>query len=506
MEDLTDEGVDAAALVLPSAESVQDDLARWSLESPVFATLLERGSPVAALRQLGAIWHRSGDTERAAAIYRAALALAPDEAWLWRDLAGVYQGTARADLAMRCVRNALSIDPGHAATWLQYAALAERMENAELAEEGFLRALALDPDLADARFGLGVLHMKAFRFEEAIANLKEVLARGGADEVVHISLGHALYMTAGFAESAEAFEQAAACSPLVGNSLRRYARAKTFATIIAGDLGHALAEYPALAGSEVEPLDEIARDGFGLLSAYGHGDAALALGQWRLSRNPEDPVQQYLNDAVARKPIDAVPGAYVETYFDSFAAGFDEKLLGVLNYRVPRDLAALVGGHRSAFSRMLDLGCGTGLAGEHLARFGTNLTGVDLSAGMLAEAAKRPVYSALTKHEAVGFLKAHPACFDLVFAADLLIYFGRIEELIAAVAQATMRSGIFTLSIELAEHRDFEVRPSGRFAHSESYLVSRTAPCFEIIQQQATGLRLEAGVPVKGLLVVLRRR
>jgi predicted TPR repeat methyltransferase len=469
--------------------------------------LLERhGSPVAALRRLGTIWQQSGDAERAASIYRAALSLAPDDAWLWRDLAGVYQTTSRADLAMRCVRKALSIDADHAATWLQYAALAETTESAEHAEEGFLRALALDPDLADARFGLGVLHMKAFRFEEAIVNLREVIARGGADEVVHVALGHALYMTAGFAESAQAFEKAAAYAPLQGNSLRRYARARTFATIVEGDLARALAEYPALAGSEVEALDEIAADGFGLLSAYGHGDAALALGKWRLLQNPADPVQQHLNDAVARKSIDAVPGAYVEKYFDSFAIGFDEKLTGVLNYRVPRDLAALVGGHRSAFSGIIDLGCGTGLAGEHLARFGTNLVGVDLSAGMLAEAAKRPAYSALTKSEAVGFLKAHPAAFDLVFAADLLIYFGRLDELMAAVAQATIPGGIFALSIELAEHHDFTVLPSGRFAHSESYLASRTAPYFEIVQQQAAELRLEAGVPVKGQLVVLRRK
>jgi predicted TPR repeat methyltransferase len=506
MKDLTDESVDAA-LILPSAETVHDDLALWSHESPLFAILLERhGSPVAALRQLGAIWHRSGETERAAGVYRAALSLAPDEAWLWRDLAGVYQAAGRADLAMRCVRKALNIDADHAATWLQYAALAESTGNAEHAEEGFLRALALDPDLADARFGLGVLHMKAFRFEEAVAHLKEVVARGGADETVYLSLGHALYMTAGFAQSAQAFEKAAAYAPLQGIGLCKYARARTFATIIEGDLARALAEYPALAGSEAEPLDVIARDGFGFLSAYGHGAAALALGQWRLLRNPEDPVQQHLNDAVARKSIDAVPAAYVEAYFDSFAAGFDEKLLGVLNYRVPRDVAALVGGHRSGFSRMLDLGCGTGLAAEHLARFGTNLVGVDLSAGMLAEAAKRAAYSALAKNEAVDFLKTHPVAFDLVFAADLLIYFGKLDELIAAVAQATVPGGIFALSVELAEHHDFELLPSGRFAHSGSYLASRTAPYFEIVQRQATELRLEAGVPVKGLLVVLRRR
>lgn len=507
MNGFAGEGVDAAALVLPSIESVDGKLEFWSNEFPVFAALLERhGSPVPALRQWGAIWRKSGDMERAASAYRAALSLAPDEAWLWRDLAGVYQCTPRTDLAMLCVREALGIDAAHAATWMQYAVLAETMNSAGRAEEGFLRALALDPDLADARFGLGVLYMKAFRFEEAAANLKEVIARGGADEVVYISLGHALYMAAGFQESAEAFEKAAAYAPLRENSLSRYARARTFATIIEGNLERALSEYPALAGSEVESLDEITRDGFGLLSAYGYAEAALAVGKWRLLQNPGDPIQRHLNDAVARNSVEAVPGTYVETYFDSFAVGFDEKLLGVLKYRVPQDLAALVGAHRSTFSHMLDLGCGTGLAAEHLAGFGTTLVGVDLSAGMLAQAAKRGTYGTLTRREAVDFLNAHPASFDLVFAADLLIYFGRLDELIAAVAQATAPGGIFALSIELAEHHDFEILTSGRFAHATSYLASKTAPYFEMVQQQTTELRLEAGVPVKGLLVVLRRQ
>jgi predicted TPR repeat methyltransferase len=62
------------------------------------------------------------------------------------------------------------------------------------------------------------------------------------------------------------------------------------------------------------------------------------------------------------------------------------------------------------------------------------------------------------------------------------------------------------LSIELAEHHDFEILPSGRFAHATSYLASKTAPYFEIVQQRSTELRLEAGIPVKGLLVILRRQ
>jgi len=413
---------------------------------------------------------------------------------------------SRTDLAAVSLRTALVIDDAHAGTWLQYAILADNISSVERAEKAYRRALSIDPNLTDASFGLGLLYLKALRFEESVASLRKVVTQGGADAFVYISLGHALYMASRFSESAEAYEMASTFGPLEGNSLRRYARARTFATMIEGDIGRALADYPALAGSEAETIDEITRDGFGLFSAYGYKDAALAIGQLRLSVNPEDPIQQHLNNAVAGSLIDSVPNAYVEAYFDSFAAGFDEKLVGVLKYQVPRDLAGLIGGHRSTFSHMLDLGCGTGLAGEFLAGFGKDLVGVDLSTQMLAHAEERQTYSRVVKSEAVDFLHAHPVSFDLVFAADLLIYFGRIEELIAAVAQAMTSGGIFAASIELADNDDYELLPSGRFAHAESYLASLTAPYFDNLEQRRTELRLEAGVAVMGALFVLRRK
>jgi predicted TPR repeat methyltransferase len=502
-----DADADGAALALLMAESQPDAVGRWARELPAFAGLLDTyQSPVLALRHFGSMCRRSGNHDRAAAAFLAALALAPDEVWLWRDLAGIYQQMARTEAAMICARKALSIDAAHAATWLQYAILAEAMTQVPAAEEAYLRALALDPALTDASFALGLLYLKAFRFEEAAFRLNDMVERGDVDAIVYVSLGNALYMACRFAESAEAYAHASAYAPLEGHSLRKFARARTFAAIISGDIEQALADYPALAGGEIESLNDITRDAFSLFSAYGYPEAALAVGKWRLSLNPEDPVQQHLNDAVARKPVDGVPAAYVEAYFDSFAEGFDEKLVGVLGYQVPRDLAALVGGHRPSFAHMLDLGCGTGLAAPFLAGFGPHLAGVDLSARMLEQAGKHAAYSHLTKSDAVAFLDGHPGSFDLIFAADLLIYFGRLDALIASVARATMRGGIFAASIELAREGEFEILPSGRFAQAASYVASLAAPYFDILDQTPTSLRLEAGVAVPGVLFVFRRR
>jgi len=396
-------------------------------------------------------------------------------------------------------------DIANAQDWLRRAAAADAAGDVAAAEQGFLQALSLNAALVDARFGLGVTYFRSARYREAALELRAVVAAGAADAVTGILLGKSLYLTGEFPESAKAFELALTSMPLQGDSLRCYARAKTYATMIAGNIADALADYPALAGAEAEPIETVIRDGFGLLSAYGHRDAAAALGQLLITKNPDDVVQRHLNDAVAGRAIDHVPASYVEAHFDAFANGFDDKLVKVLGYRVPEQMAELVSRHRTAFDHVLDLGCGTGLAGAHLRPLAGRLSGVDLSARMLEQAGRRDVYDVLTHAEALAHLAAHAATFDLVFAADTLIYFGRLDAVMAAVAEAMNPGGIFAASVETSMH-DFEIMPSGRFAHADAYVMRLAEPYFELLERQATDIRLEANTPAKGALFVWRRR
>lgn len=389
--------------------------------------------------------------------------------------------------------------------WLRRAAAADAAGDVAAAEHGYLQALSLDAALVDARFGLGVTYFRSMRYREAAVALRAVVAAGAADAVTGILLGKSLYLTGEFPESAEAFELALMTMPLQGDSLRCYARARTYGAMIAGNIVDALADYPAVAGAEAEPIETVIRDGFGLLSAYGHSDAAAALGQLLITQNPDDAVQRHLNDAVAGRAIDSVPASYVEAHFDAFADGFDDKLVNVLGYRVPERLAGLVGRHRTAFDHVLDLGCGTGLAGAHLRPLVARLSGVDLSARMLEQAGRRDVYDVLTHAEALTHLAAHAATFDLVFAADTLIYFGRLDAVMAAVAEAIEPGGIFAASFETSRH-DFEIMPSGRFAHADAYVMRLAEPHFDLLERQATDIRLEANAPAKGALFVWRRR
>lgn len=391
-----------------------------------------------------------------------------------------------------------------AQTWLRRAVVADAAGDAAAAEHAFLQALSHDAGLADARFGLGVTYFRLARYDEAAAALQAVVAAGAGDAVTCMLLGKSLYLVGRFSESSAAFEVALRSTRLQDDSLRCYARARTYAAIIDGRIPEAFANYSALAGAEAEPIETVIRDGFGLLSAYGHRDAAASLGEWLIAANPDDAVQRHLNDAVAGRAID-VPAAYVEAHFDAFADGFDDKLVNILGYRVPERMADLVRRHQASFDHVLDLGCGTGLAGEHLRSISGTLSGVDLSARMLEQAGRRQMYDMLVHAEALAHLVAYPTTFDLVFAADTLIYFGKLDALMAAVAQATIPGGIFAASIENAG-QDFEILPSGRFAHAEAYVTRLAEPYFERLDRQATDIRLEANMPAKGTLLVWRRR
>ena len=253
------------------------------------------------------------------------------------------------------------------------------------------------------------------RFDEAVAYLRVTVALEPTQAVAAVCFGQALYANGDFAASATAFEAAAALAPLNANAHQKFARARTFATMLAGRVEEALAAYPGLAGSEAEERSAILYAAFSLFSAGGHRVAAIEIGRLRLAEDPGDPIQLYLLDALCGTPHDSAPVDYLEHYFDQFAPEFDEKLVAILGYRVPQQLQALVATHRNHFEDVLDLGCGTGLAVEHLVTFGGPVTGVDLSTRMLVEASKRGLYRALVKAEALVYLKEQLSRHDLVF-------------------------------------------------------------------------------------------
>jgi SAM-dependent methyltransferase len=144
--------------------------------------------------------------------------------------------------------------------------------------------------------------------------------------------------------------------------------------------------------------------------------------------------------------------AYVTSTFDAFAESFDAKL-GKLQYRAPQlvaDALARCAGEHCGHLVALDAGCGTGLCGPLIAPWVAHLTGVDLSAGMIERARGRGVYDELERAELTAYLERHPASFDLIVSADTLVYFGPLEQVLAAAAGALRPGGLLIFTAEEA--------------------------------------------------------
>jgi predicted TPR repeat methyltransferase len=403
---------------------------KFFADFPEFRGLVEKyGLGADALRRFGLIHWKSGDFALATEAFGAALAWEPANTWIWEDLGGAYLAADNTKMAFQCVNRSIEIDDGRAQSWLLLATILDRTEDHQGAELAYGRAIVLEETLSGAHFGLGIIHLRNGRLPQALQCLRRAVTYDPLNAFAHVCLGHACYATGDFAGAVQSLDCATTLAPLDAASARIRMKSMTFRDIIEGHLDDALARYSALADDRDQEHGDISQEAFTLLNVYGYREAAHAVGLFRLRRDPDDLVQKYMNSAVAGEQLPAAPSEYIETYFDSLAPGFDRKLVDSLQYRAPAVMAGLVSKHRPSFRRILDLGCGTGLAAEPLSRFGGEVTGIDLSNAMLERARERRFYTELRKVEAIAFLAARPADFDLIFAADVLVYMGDLRAL-----------------------------------------------------------------------------
>jgi predicted TPR repeat methyltransferase len=164
-------------------------------------------------------------------------------------------------------------------------------------------------------------------------------------------------------------------------------------------------------------------------------------------------------------------------------------------------------GHR--FGTMLDLGCGTGLAGVAFQPHVDRLVGVDLSSKMIEEARGKGVYDALAVDDIAQFLNQHHAAntgADLVIAADVFAYIGDVGAVCAAVARVLAPNGLFGFTVETHAGEGAIVGAKMRYQHGEAFVRGAVADAGMTIRRlDAVSTRNENRVPVPGLLVIAGR-
>jgi len=204
--------------------------------------------------------------------------------------------------------------------------------------------------------------------------------------------------------------------------------------------------------------------------------------------------------------------SYVRRLFDQYAARYDAALTERLAYRGPSLLRTAVetAGRPTArplrFAAMLDLGCGTGLAGAAFRDIAELLVGVDLSPAMIAQATAKHIYDRLIVADLAEFLSAEArsgAHYGLVVAADVFVYINDLGPIIAAIARLLQPDGLLTFTVETHSGDGSKLLPTLRYAHAEPYLRRTLKDAGLVVHSisQAT-VRSEKGAPVDGLIVV----
>jgi predicted TPR repeat methyltransferase len=507
--------VEAVQPKLPEPADVSENIKGWAATEPGFARFLDLGMPlVKALPRWALELLKTNRIPQAIAVLRSALTLAPADPILWTNYGIALDHGGFPDEAILALEYSVAVSRNQPDTWLMLGMVKKKQRQAGAAETAYRTALEQDPNSSAAWQLLAVLKEEQRDFAGAAQCLNACIKAGGAHAAVLANLGKLNHQLGRIAESSAAYGQASRLDP-ANTHYRQMARKTAFLREVLEDasIDDAITRYQnSFGGAETCPekdLMELLHSSFSLLSGFGHVEAAARVGKKQVQLWPDDHSMDYLLQAVAGdQTIDRAPAEYVVAHFDAFAQGFDAQLVDVLGYDIPQKISAAVRevtspGH---LYDALDAGCGTGLCGPLLRPISRALTGVDLSPKMLEQAGRKKAYDTLICEELTGFLRRSTRQFDLIVAADLMIYFGNLTPVFVSAATALRRNGLFAFSTELWDGDGYRLLPSGRFAHPPEYVRFVAGRRFEEVFHADTTIRMEANRRLPGNLFIFRWR
>lgn len=411
--------------------------------------------------------------DEAETAFRDALRIDPSYAEAHRNLGELLQDRGRLEEARDCFESAVRVARGTAPVGLhmRLGAVRWKLGDSAGALDSFERAVSESPDSAEARYNLGSAQLESGRLEEAVRSAREALRlRPGFSEAL-------ILCAAGLAATGAVDAGAGLLRQLTDpkqSGAQRY-------LMIAIRLLNSRLFDPAR-----DCLEKVLHEQPGEVMA-SHLLSALR------GSNPSHPVD-----------------GYVRQLFDASAATFDRELVEKLGYAIPREMADALGAADKAPGRpwdVLDLGCGTGLVGAQVAAWSRTLTGVDLAPNMIELARSRGIYTELHCTDLTAALSHAPAAhYDVVTAADVFIYVGKLDAVIPAIRRVLRPGGLFAFSVEACDSAEgYRLGVMGRYAHAIPYLRQLASENhFDMALLRKTCIRLEHRRPVEGWLTLWR--
>jgi len=429
------------------------------------------------------------------ACFERAMTMKPDFVEAVSNHATTLLEMGRSEEALSGFDRTLAIDPFHAISWNNRGnALVEIKRYAE-AVDSYERAIAINPEFSDARrnrlYALGelnrggprfaeVLCAQAFEFmrqerrKEALNRFDEALTERADFVEAHAGRGTVLLEMKQLDAALASFDAALAIDP--------------HHAISWNNRGNTLAAMKRFEDAAESYEKALAIDPTLLQAAENRDNAFFEL----------------------RRGTRCPPG-YMRGLFDDFASDYDETMLEKLGYRAHlhlRTLADRVLPRLTPPWRVLDLGSGTGLVGNAFRDLvgSGRLDGIDIAPRMIEAARRRGIYDDLVLGDIETILAEPGYAYDLILAADTLIYIGDLSTVFAGVSKRLEQGGFYLFAVESMEHGSWEQSPKNRFRHSESYLRAQAGRAgLDFVELMECTLRRESSEPVKGFAAALRK-
>lgn len=500
---------------LPLPSDLGALITAWAEEDALLSTWIRNGTSLRnALERWGAQLLQSNKTARGLEAFRAVTALSPENAPSWSNLGVAYDLAGYPNESAACLERSLSLAPKQPDTWLQLGFVRQKQGDPVKAEAAYRAALEHDLGHAVAWQCLGLLKEQQMDFPGAIDCFHACIERGGISAAIFANLGRLCHRIGRFAAAHRGFVQAVELDPTNPRFAAMERKLRFIRQILEGDsvelaIQSFRGESPLNGSARDSELRDIMEKAFGLLAGFGHAEAALRVGRKSLELWAPQPTIAYLIRALeGGHDAPRSPEDYIVEHFDRFADQFDAQLVGQLGYDIPQKLCALLAPQLDGrpLDDVLDAGCGTGLCGPYLRPLARRLTGVDLSSKMLVHAAKKGCYHRLVCQDLVRFLGQSQRSYDLIVAADVMIYFGDLGPLLSSCAYALRPGGLLVFSTESHDGDGYRLQPSGRFSQAPDYVQRSACPEFTLISSMPTTIRLEATERVPGRLFIFRRQ
>lgn len=488
------------------------------------------------LNNLANAYKKANQVEQAITYYRQAIELKPDYAQAHNNLANLYALQNNYKEALHYYIKATHAAPDFSSAHFNLGLLLLKNNELEAAKTQFSNVIALNPDATEALFYLGVLHLQANDLQAAEEAFQQVLTQDSEHVKTLVNLGVIALKREQNQIAVDYFTKALAL-----DNEEMDARNNLAATFMHHDrFENALMHYDVLLKKEPHNIEYLYNSGVAQM-ALGHLNEAtlffdqimqlqpnhspslnnlaaiyLKLDMRETSRdyleralkiNPQDTISRHMLNAITGvTKADSTPD-YAQNLFNNYALYYDQHMQGQLNYSIPTHIGRTLHQlHLLSLNKALDLGCGTGLTGVVIRESCKQLSGVDIAEKMLAHAKKKNIYDQLIKMELIDFLKQEQDSYDLIVAADVLPYFGDLNELMELIDKHLNARAYFMFTTEINAHSPWFLESSARFSHQPEYINLLTQHySLKVIKQEKIPARMQNQALLEVMLYVVQK-